>query len=316
MTALPAFPPLWQRGACPLLSLDGEAGHALPQLNALLDEHGALLLRGYGVASPEALARARASLGADAMAYVEGNSPRSKLSAENVYTSTEYPAEAFISLHNELSYAASWPARLYFCCVTPAETGGHTLLASSAAIHDGLPPEVRDAFARHGVLYIRNLHGGDGFGFGPSWQSTFETDRRADVDAWCAANGIEQEWRDGNTLRLITRRPAIATHPATGRRVWFNQADQFHPSTNSPDVLEALTEIFGEDPFSFPQYACLGDGRAIDDGMLARIREVTERHTVRFDWQAGDCLVIDNMLMSHGRSPFTGARRILVSMSR
>ena len=29
-----------------------------------------------------------------------------------VYTSTEYPPEFFISLHNELSYSTRWPSRL------------------------------------------------------------------------------------------------------------------------------------------------------------------------------------------------------------
>jgi hypothetical protein len=80
-------------------------------------------------------------------------------------------------------------------------------------------------------------------------------------------------------------------------------------------VYEALIGMFGDDPFAFPQHACFGDGSAISAATLAHIRAVTERHTLRFDWQRGDCLVIDNVLMSHGRSPFTGERKILVTMS-
>ena len=36
----------------------------------------------------------------------------------------------------------------------------------------------------------------------------------------------------------------------------------------------------------------------------------------QFDWQAGDVMLVDNMLASHARRPFTGARRVLVSMGR
>jgi alpha-ketoglutarate-dependent taurine dioxygenase len=316
---LPTLPILWERGQCPLASLDTggamTADSALAAFRAVLDDHGAILLRGYGVASTDALSQAVAALDGKPMPYVEGNSPRKKLDAGGVYTSTEHPAEATISLHNELSYSASWPSRLYFCCVTPAQTGGHTLLAPSDAILRELDPRVRDAFESKGVLYIRNLHGGRGVQLGPSWQDTFETDDRASVEAYCTRQAIEYEWRDGDTLRLLARRPSTAVHAPSGRRVWFNQADQFHPSTNSADVYEALVDVFGDDPFSFPQHACFGDGTTISAEVLAHIREVTERHTLRFDWQRGDCLVIDNMLMSHGRSPYTGERKVLVAMS-
>lgn len=41
------------------------------------------------------------------LAYVHGNSPRTKVGS-NVYTSTEYPQEFTISMHNEMSYAHAW----------------------------------------------------------------------------------------------------------------------------------------------------------------------------------------------------------------
>ncbi|MBJ9679623.1 TauD/TfdA family dioxygenase [Burkholderia gladioli] len=313
------LPVLWEKDRCPLPSLDLTSpalpADTLARFGEQLAETGAILLRGFEVASTEALARAVAALGGKPMPYVEGNSPRTKLDAGEVYTSTEHPPEAFISMHNELSYSASWPNRLYFCCVTPAASGGHTLLASSAAILAGLDAAVRDEFEARGVLYIRNLHGGRGMQLGPSWQDSFETTERAEVEAHCTRHRIEFDWRADGALRLLARRPASIRHPLTGQRVWFNQADQFHPSTNSADVHEALLEVFGDDPFAFPQHAAFGDGGPIPDATLAHIREVSERHTQRFDWQRGDCLVIDNLLVSHGRSPFTGQRKVLVAMS-
>jgi alpha-ketoglutarate-dependent taurine dioxygenase len=32
-------------------------------------------------------------------------------------------------------------------------------------------------------------------------------------------------------------------------------------------------------------------------------------------WQAGDILVVDNMLACHGRMPFSGPRKILLAMA-
>jgi alpha-ketoglutarate-dependent taurine dioxygenase len=35
---------------------------------------------------------------------------------------------------------------------------------------------------------------------------------------------------------------------------------------------------------------------------------------VKFPWQATDILMVDNMLVAHGRSPFVGQRKIVVTM--
>src|ERR1043166_6552568 len=123
--------------------------------------HGAVLFRGFGIGSQEALQCAVAALGGTALSYVDGNSPREKLGG-GVYTSTEYPAEFFISLHNELSYSPRWPSRLFFCCVIEPAEGGETPLADSRAILRELPPEVREEFVRRGIRYIRNLHAAPG----------------------------------------------------------------------------------------------------------------------------------------------------------
>jgi hypothetical protein len=35
-----------------------------------------------------------------------------------------------------------------------------------------------------------------------------------------------------------------------------------------------------------------------------------------FDWRAGDVLLIDNILVSHGRRPYKGSRRVLAALIR
>jgi alpha-ketoglutarate-dependent taurine dioxygenase len=48
---------------------------------------------------------------------------------------------------------------------------------------------------------------------------------------------------------------------------------------------------------------------------LKTIHRAIDSATVRFRWQQGDFLLLDNFTVTHGRMPFRGNRRILVAMS-
>ena len=64
-----------------------------------------------------------------------------------------------------------------------------------------------------------------------------------------------------------------------------------------------------------PRHALYGTGEPIEPEALDHIRAVYTRLAVVFSWQPDDVLVLDNMLVAHGRAPFTGSRRVLVSMA-
>lgn len=245
---------------------------------------------------------------ADRLAYVHGNSPRTKVGA-NVYTSTEYPGEFTISMHNELSYNAQWPARLCFFCVTPAETGGATPVLDAALWLDSLDDEVRTAY-QGGVRYTQNLC--DGFGPGKSWQATFETEDRETVEKLLTAAPVEWEWRRGGTLRISQTRPSTTRHPVTGTEVWFNQSDQWHPAALGK-AGAALVKVL---PFDqLPQSVTFADGTPIPDAYVLQVRDRGLAAAVDVEWRAGDLMLIDNVLVAHGRRPYSGSRRVLVAMS-
>ncbi|MER5952007.1 TauD/TfdA family dioxygenase [Streptomyces sp. NPDC001904] len=275
-------------------------------LTELLTEHKALVFRGFGV-TPESIDPVLDRLLPTRLPYVHGNSPRTRVKG-NLYTSTEYPQRFTISMHNELNYARRWPARLAFYCEKAAESGGATPVVDGALWLDSLRPEVREAFAG-GIRYVQNLH--DGYGLGKSWQDTFETDDRAEVERYLTAAEAEWEWGpDG--IRVVQHRKATTTHPVTGVEVWFNQADQWHPAGLGDETSKELYDIL--EPEEFPQYVTFADGSLIPDEYVTHIRDVGLELAVDVNWREGDVLVIDNVLTGHGRRPFEGTRRILVAM--
>jgi len=242
--------------------------------------------------------------------YVDGNSPRTKL-GEKIYTSTEYDKTQRITMHNELSYASRWPSKLFFACIEPAISGGETPLADSRIILEKMPAEIVDEIKRKKIRYIRNLHGG--FGVGPSWQDTFETHSRADVESYCTARHTQFFWKDDGALQLVQLSDGIHTHPKTGEKVWFNQIDQFHPVHLSPEIYDGLLTIFGSED-NLPMYVTYGDGTRISEDTVLQIQKTIDSLLVIRPWAQGDLVLIDNVLVCHGRMPFTGKRKILVSM--
>jgi alpha-ketoglutarate-dependent taurine dioxygenase len=279
----------------------------LPSLGDLLTSEKALVFRGFHVTG-ETLDPLMDVILPKRLAYVHGNSPRSKV-GDNIYTSTEYPPELTISMHNELSYAAHWPSRLLFFCEQAPESGGATPVVDGARWLDSIDPRIRADFAA-GVCYTQNLH--DGLGLGKSWQETFETDDRAAVEAFL--DRAEATWRwteDG--LRVSQVRSATTRHPDTGEEVWFSQFDQWHPAALGDEAAAALARIMDEE--DLPQSVTFADGSPIPGEYAVHVRDQGLSAAIDVDWQAGDLLVIDNVLVGHGRRPFTGQRRVLVAMS-
>jgi alpha-ketoglutarate-dependent taurine dioxygenase len=281
---------------------------SLPDLDDLLIQHRAMVFRGFGI-TEDSLETIIDVLLPKRLAYVHGNSPRTKV-GNNVYTSTEYPAEFTISMHNELSYAASWPSRLMFFCQHAAESGGATPVVDAQRWLQALDPEVRQAYAQ-GVRYSQNLH--DGLGLGKSWQDTFETTDKQDVETFLGGAGADWEWRRDGGLRVTQVRPATVRHPVTGVEVWFNQSDQWHPATLGDDATATLARMLGPD--ELPQSVTFADGTPIPAEYVLQVRDRGLANAVDVDWRTGDLMLIDNVLVGHGRRPFTGSRRVLVAMS-
>lgn len=279
--------------------------------NEQLLVNGAVLLRGFRVATPADFHDVVACFGEPFGEYLHGNSPRKPVH-EGVWTSTEYPAEYDISLHNELSQSSRWPDRLFFCCLVAAETGGQTPVCDGRAMLAGMDPAVRARFEAHGVAYLQSMHGG--FGLGRSWQETYETDDAGKVEEYLRAADVSFSWTDDEDLRIRQVRPATRRHPVTGAQVWFNQADQFHVSSLPKAEADALLALV-ESEEELPLHATFGDGSPIPLADLDRVRALARQNECAFNWQPGDVFMIDNMLVMHGRHPFTGPRQVLVAMT-
>jgi len=300
--------PLVVRPAVPGVSLAGWAAANRDLISRRLAQHGGLLFRGFDIPRVEEFEHVVRSISGDLLEYKERSSPRHAVSGK-IYTSTDYPPEHPIFLHNENSYQAAWPRRIFFFCSKAAAEGGATPIADVRKLYQRIDPAVRDRFIAKRWMVMRNY--GDGFGL--PWQTVYQTEDKAEVEAHCRRSGIEFEWKDGNRLRTRAVRNAVARHPDTGELCWFNHATFFHVSTLAPGIREALLEELAEE--ELPTNTYYGDGSPIEPETLDHLRSCYHAETVSFPWQVGDLLMLDNMMAAHGRAPFKGERQVLVGMS-
>ena len=316
MTSLSPAPMLnvdLQPGKPPMLQIDATddgprwAAEHRDMLRAFVTEHGSLLVRGLGLRDAAQAGAVFRELGR-LMTETEAFAPRQR-HAEGVYSASKWPPNQPMCMHHELSYAIEPPGLMLFACLVASTDGGATPVADGPTVLDALPARLVERFERMGWLLVRNYNED----IGASIAEAFGTDDRGAVERYCDANAIKFEWREGGGLRTWQRRSAIARHPVTGRRCWFNQIAFFSEWTIAPEVREYLADLYGED--GLPFNTRFGNGDPIDADIVQAINDAYEANTLREPWQPGDLLLVDNLRTAHARESFKGPREVVVAMA-
>jgi alpha-ketoglutarate-dependent taurine dioxygenase len=315
MTSTVALRVRREPGLTPLVH--ASAGNLAAGVEWLRDNHsairaellrtGCLLVRGLPVRSTEDFAVVRDVLLGKPAGYKEKATPRSDF-GHGVFSSTDLPAVQPIRLHNENSYTLEFPGVLLFGCLVAPDEGGATTVGDMRAALRLLPPALRDRFTETGWLLVRNYSELAGL----PWPTSFATEDRAEVEAYCQANTVGHEWLPDGSLRTRQRRAAVVTHPVTGEQAWFNHVAFWNKWTLDEEVREVLEETFGEDGLPFGTY--FGDGTALTEEEARTLNDAYDEVTMRESWQPGDLMLVDNILCAHGRESFRGNRKIVVSM--
>lgn len=290
------------------VDLNSWAADHKDELEKYLTKHGGLLFRGFDVSSTEQFESFARAVSGELLGYEDRATPRSQVKA-GVFSSTDYPADQSIELHNENCYATTFPGKVFFYCMTAARAGGATPVADCRQVHELISPEIRQRFASRGVMYVRNFMPNMGL----SWQEAFQTEDRELMERYCREADIQVEWCGPDHLRTRQLRPALARHPRTGERIWFNQAVAFHITTVEAETRRRLLAELGEQ--GVPKNAFYGDGEPIEESVLTALRQAYRHACVSWPWREGDILLLDNLLVAHGREPFEGPRKVVVSMT-
>lgn len=275
-------------------------------IESQLLKHGAIIFRNFEVSTVTEFEQVAQAICSDL--YGEyGDLPKEKDGCLT-YQSTPYPADLAILFHNESSHTHYWPMKQWFFCVQAAREGGETPIVDCRKVYQRLNREMIERFQNKRLMYVRNFVKG----LDVNWQEFFHTTDRSVVEEHCRNAAIDYEWTDNDGLRTRKTCPAVAKHPKTGEWSFFNQIQLHHIAFLEPAVRESLLNMFGEE--GLPRNVYYGDGNPIEDAVVAEIYETYQDEAVRFLWWDTDILMVDNMLVAHGRLPFVGPRKVVVAM--
>lgn len=307
-----------------------------PWVADVLPRWGALLFRGFDVDDAPAFERVARAIDDELKNDYLGTSPRNALTGY-VFTASELPPFYPIPQHCEMSFVATPPRRLFFCCLEEPATGsGETPLCDVRRVLADLPPDLVARFESRGLRIVRNYSGPRGGGRFDlrklkRWDEMFDTTDRAAVEARCREEGFDPAWTEGDGLRLVSRQDAVRRHPTTGERAWHNHSTTFHVSQAAGEyrrifrlrptlrhlafwqLARVLERLQRRRPSEALAMQCtFGDGGEIPIEDMEVVRDAVWRNLVAFSWQRGDVLAIDNYAVAHGRFPFRGRRSIAV----
>lgn len=287
------------------INISGWMQNSRALIDSKLKENGAILFRGFQVNSIEKFQLFMTYFGQDVLEYKLRSSPRHAV-GEKVYISTKYPAEYAINMHSESSYSPLHPRKIVFCCLEPPDEGGETPIADNRLVLKWISDKTKEKFGSLGVKYRRFFSDGAGM----SWQEAFQTSDKQVVENECKNMEINFKWENETDLVLTWNKKAIWNHPETGDTIWFNHALFFNQYAPGYEELNSAIDYN-----RLPNNTFFGDGTEITKEDIKEILEAYQKSTIQFKWERGDVLLLDNMLMSHGRNPFKGNRNIIVSIT-
>ena len=277
------------------------------ELSKAAFEHGAVLVRGLPITSPEDFDAIVRAFNFPNFSYADSLSNAYRINyTPRVFSANEAPSDITIFLHHEMAQTPIYPSKLFFFCQTAAAEGGATPICRSDVLWKRLceqRPDFAEACRARGLKYsnVMPAEADKSSGMGRSWQSTFSVDTRKDAEARLVKLSYSWEWQPNGDLRVTTPVLPAVRDLGDGRASFFNQLiaafNGWKDTRNDP--ARAIT---------------FGDGTPLDSGDVAAASAIADEVTFDIRWEAGDLALVDNYVAMHGRRNFKGTRRVLASL--
>ena len=273
-----------------------------------LEEHGAILFRGFPIISDEGFDQFIQAFKLKNLPYKDTFSNAVRYNrTDRVFTASEAPSTLSIFLHHELAQTTVYPSYLFFYCEKASRVGGETPLCRSDILFHQLVmevPEFIDSCEKLGLRYTNLMPDkiNQESGQGRNWRSTLGVTDRLSAEELLSDLNYHWEWKKDGALSVTTSVLPAVRKLSGGRSVFFNQL-----------IAAYRGWEFNQEGKDSP--VCFGDGTKISNRDMDIVIRLADQLSYDLIWEQGDIAIINNFLVMHGRKPYQGKRSILASLA-
>ena len=231
---------------------------------------------------------------------------------ENVSASSLDCGEFTIEPHNEMGYSVRYPKIFIMNCIKKASRGSETAICDVRELLSKIDPYFVEKCERKKIRYWHFLPDNESEPEAyQTWQMQFQTNNRFEMEEYLQRNGYNYEW-EGSGLFYWNGLCPFIFHPRSGERLWFNQVSSSHYTylTGSPEFEGWQLSNKKRYPF----HTTYGDGEYIEHSFIDEFRRITWESAVSFEWQDGDVLFLDQLVVQHSRLGYEGERKVGISL--
>lgn len=287
-----------------ILDLDAEA------VWPLFKQAGLLVFRGFSVSA----ARMRAFSERFSTGYNVLSPGRPMHATEAGFVQVVDPGMERVELHRENGFFPLQPDLVWFCCGTPARTGGETTYCDGVELWEALSPSTRALFQARKV--VGGAHRVP--------VSHFHSILGPDATVEMVAGLLEA--MHGAIPQLNARLPGLQARGwhtvgpegtfeirfACSAVIRARHTGQLAFASHLPLYLASMRAL--RDGRAFPISATFEDGAAIPDDVIDELMSRSAACTGEISWRPGDLAMVDNSRYMHGRRAFDDPGRELFSL--
>ncbi len=290
-----------------------------------LEHSGGVLIRGLFLSTQEELADLNQTLYGNTLPFLGGVSPRKNPNNSSFGVSL-VPPNMTIPQHREKNYFPDSPNRASFYCHQPARIGGLTPITDFEAVFSTLQKSAPADIARllEEDIYFNLTY----------WNSDYWATKH-DITVWGWQERFDCDTESAMNALAESLRVSATHYPAYSLVESHVPLTTLHPTRHTHVIYpffyhskRAIPKYYGLNEYQLYYFNLMvnlcedthydilsGRDKPIPMSFIDKYHKAIEQHTCFFHWQAGDCLLLDNDWLGHGRIPFYGNREHWVSLS-
>lgn len=193
------------------------------------------------------------------------------------------------SLHPELSRLPWKPDVCWFCCLTPPESGGETIICDGIQIVKEMNDPIRNAFATRRLRYTSPLTSEESIYWFGSDSPTEHQLQNPPKNCPFEIIDLPQQTLKSFTFPAL-HKPMFSSDLAFGNFLLFARYTK-------------------QNLKFFPTFE---DGTPVPDELVTAVKKISDKISVPIQWQKSDLLMLDNTRFMHGRNKILDDKNRLI----